>query len=859
MWIDRVEVGGFRGLSGLFDFTPSLNIVVGDNEAGKSSLHDALVRLLYGFSRSERRRARGSSVLERCAPWDGTPFRLAGIVRDDSAEYRIEWDFARHRVRVMDGMARDISDRVAGRGDDVRLGRTLLGLDYEDFRQVCCIDQEALLSVRQSPTLGMALQEAVANVSGDTPVQHAVEALNEFLRSTIGARVDNLRPSPTGTLSALLRERDALREQLQELENARERLRQISYDRAKARDEHEVLLRARDRARQLRLADDARALDQRVQEAERLLGIASSAPPPEDELPDALVDAVKIARDHVSTAERDLASATREAETVAAEVRRLEDEQRELLAQVDGLAPYAEVDVSAREAVQALSAQLDALDTDVDAPAPAIPPRDPLLERYRHEREDLYAAVAGRRRVTLRRVLWITLIVMTLGLAWVIRRVVRRIRRPQARSADPLVAYGGASLHELDERVTEEDRRVAQAEALVAAYAERRAAHEERRRELTQRLQGALDEVAAPAAELDARVRAYLTAVERHLRYLGRHAALNEVRRRVVELRRAQEDASRAQRDLDAARRGLADAYGAAGIAEADLVLAGVDFDKRLAAAHGAAAERQEAAKAAAALDALLAGATPDDLRQQRDHVAATLAEHGTARADLRTGDALNLDSEELEDALATTAERVTELETLERQLEEQVGDPASLKERLALVEERLKRLDEAKEGVAIARTLLQESADELSREFAPHLNEALRRNLARVTGGRYSEALVDAELRVSVVVPATGRVHSADELSRATKDQIFLVERLEIARLLAPTKPLAPLLLDDPFAHYDRHRIAYALEVLAEVAGDRQVFVFTEDEELEDIARAHCASCNVLALPSPAVAAVVV
>ena len=54
--IERLEIGGFRGLSGPFAFTPGLNLVAGDNEAGKSTLHDALIRSLYGFAAPERRR-----------------------------------------------------------------------------------------------------------------------------------------------------------------------------------------------------------------------------------------------------------------------------------------------------------------------------------------------------------------------------------------------------------------------------------------------------------------------------------------------------------------------------------------------------------------------------------------------------------------------------------------------------------------------------------------------------------------------------------------------------------------------------------------------------------------------------------
>jgi uncharacterized protein YhaN len=116
---------------------------------------------------------------------------------------------------------------------------------------------------------------------------------------------------------------------------------------------------------------------------------------------------------------------------------------------------------------------------------------------------------------------------------------------------------------------------------------------------------------------------------------------------------------------------------------------------------------------------------------------------------------------------------------------------------------------------------------------------------------------MVNAELMVQVVVPETGKLQPADELSRATKDQLFLVQRLEIARLLAPTKGKAPLLLDDPFAHYDRERSRRGLEVVAEATEERQIIVFSEDPELADLAREACSACHVIELAPPLMTAI--
>jgi uncharacterized protein YhaN len=104
----------------------------------------------------------------------------------------------------------------------------------------------------------------------------------------------------------------------------------------------------------------------------------------------------------------------------------------------------------------------------------------------------------------------------------------------------------------------------------------------------------------------------------------------------------------------------------------------------------------------------------------------------------------------------------------------------------------------------------------------------------------------------VRVELLGDGSLKSAEDLSRATKDQLVLVERLEIARLQPPTRGSAPLLLDDPFAHYDRTRLRLGLEIVADIAQERQVVIFSEDRSLIDEARASCPACSMIELPNP-------
>jgi predicted ATP-dependent endonuclease of OLD family len=82
VWIEQLDVRGFRRLRGTFRFDKGLTIVVGDNESGKSSLHEALIRTLFGFPRSDRTRRSGFSVKDSCTPWLESDYGINALLRE---------------------------------------------------------------------------------------------------------------------------------------------------------------------------------------------------------------------------------------------------------------------------------------------------------------------------------------------------------------------------------------------------------------------------------------------------------------------------------------------------------------------------------------------------------------------------------------------------------------------------------------------------------------------------------------------------------------------------------------------------------------------------------------------------------
>jgi uncharacterized protein YhaN len=206
----------------------------------------------------------------------------------------------------------------------------------------------------------------------------------------------------------------------------------------------------------------------------------------------------------------------------------------------------------------------------------------------------------------------------------------------------------------------------------------------------------------------------------------------------------------------------------------------------------------------------LAAGRDPDDVEHDLD----------------RAREARDRATAESERLAAAVAERLRAL-----------PDVAALRERLDAADELVTRLQHVDRVLRLAETELGEAAAETYRDFAPLLNASLEAGIARLTGGRYAHAFVDEDLRIRVEAPETGAVVDLDRLSVGTQKQAYLVQRLELVRLLCPGAEALPVLLDDPFAHFDADRLERTLAWLAEAAAERQIIVFATQRRVADLA----------------------
>jgi DNA repair exonuclease SbcCD ATPase subunit len=185
----KLDVKGFGPLRGEWTFAPNkVNLVVDDNERGKSSLLAAIVSALYGLE-DDRRTHRVLTPLDRWRPWQGGEFRVELEVEVTGRRLRIARDFERGTVTVFDGAGREVTPEFVTGREDGSIGQILLGLDAAEFEKCAFVRQGDMDNVvpgdekaRRSSTLRARLENAADTHIGDTNASEALRVLEEALR-----------------------------------------------------------------------------------------------------------------------------------------------------------------------------------------------------------------------------------------------------------------------------------------------------------------------------------------------------------------------------------------------------------------------------------------------------------------------------------------------------------------------------------------------------------------------------------------------------------------------------------------------------------------------------------------------------
>ncbi|MAU97517.1 MAG: hypothetical protein CMP81_16790 [Fulvimarina sp.] len=884
MYLKSLRVSEFASIlrADLEGFDPGLNVVVGDNEAGKSTLLKALRAAFF-----QKYRGRGEAV-EAFLPYGGEGRRptVSVAFSHGGADYRLTKSFLTRAAAELEGpwaspIAGDaVEEKLAellgfthpGRGDSklaehqgafgllwVEQGRSNTGLDIGAGRDAVTASLEGEVGTILGGERGRSLIAAAKGLNDRHFTATGRIGANAPLK-TLDDELAVLR-------AELVQKRAAHAELEQKLKKLEDRRRSLKgYDEARTVEKAEEALRAaeaglrraEERDREWQAADTAlkqaeavragaaEALKRRdgqakeAASARRAFEAAAADFAEIDAAARAAADAVGVAVMEQETARiaLKLAEARHEAHRRRSDLARESATRDRLLAVVEAAGGLSEqiAQVGARLDVIAIDRKaLDAIDKaarrlrdcevrlQVTAPAVTFEPASGGSVRA----PDGSAVAAGEPR-----------------------RILSRSRfELDGFGAVTIEPGGGAANLEAELREAE----AALARLLRGAGA---ASEAEARQAFAQRQE--LDaEMKLLSARRDALVPDGLDAARARLRAaeaaLGRLAAFAEddtvtddaenpfgdaapgnedpsaageavSERLVAALEAARRQASAADRALDAARRGSEATTLRRVAAESDLAHLKSQAE-RLSAEIAAA----EAASPREVLVARLAEADID-CDAKRGRIALRESERGAEGPD--AAEARRRDAEKALRQIGETVQRLRD-ETLGLEGEVRVAGGSGVGEAAALLEERIADLERRRARVAIeadASRLLYTTLLEAQRAAREHWLGPIKTRVAPFLKLIHPESDIDLDeetLELKGILRA-GVEERFERLSAGAREQVAVVTRLALAQVLKQGGHPATVILDDALVNTDEIRLERMHRVLREAARELQVIVLT-------------------------------
>ncbi len=169
---------------------------------------------------------------------------------------------------------------------------------------------------------------------------------------------------------------------------------------------------------------------------------------------------------------------------------------------------------------------------------------------------------------------------------------------------------------------------------------------------------------------------------------------------------------------------------------------------------------------------------------------------------------------------LAELARQTAELEGLRKGREESHRPIGQIQAQIADVEESCQNFQFELDALQLAKQKLLSLSGQLHRDFAPQLNARISKALERITGSRYTRAVIDQTLGIRLEDRQTHQLVEVSALSNGMADLVYLVMRLELLELLCSQggeRVQVPIILDDSFTQLDDEHTARLLGYLLE------------------------------------------
>jgi len=807
--LKTIHINSFGKLKNFhLPLSPGLNVIYGNNEAGKTTVMTFIKMMFYGTT--ARSSDIGKNARKKYAPWDGSP--MSGYIEfeADGMDYRLEREFGNSNVsdtinlwNLTTGSAEPLSCKYDA-------GERFMGISASSFeRSVFIGDISAVIHGNDrddeiTRKLMNYSSSADENISYET-VRKRLQKAHEELRS---------KNKKNGEIDRLLTELSEKKELLsraeedEEQRKADEELHAAYCDILEKKTEH--YRRLSDKIKEQRIIRELHSLEVQT----RKNAVKSELENKISELTDRIsTDTFTVTEAFLDECSDMLSRLTRMKEKYSErknEFRELSNELSEMKLQETIESNDADIDLMSDEITEA-SGQLDILRADLSQTEAA---KDEITDLIRetHIKEELWnERIAEAEPNYLVLIPGAVIIIVAVSLfiknAWFLLSVIPVI---------PAVIFG-TKLIELIARLRDRhagiEHKAPDYEAAYRSYDEKMNEYVQQTDELNREIMLLTDKISGIQSRKN-------------------DTELSTTRLRMIleqkksELEKLNDEINRSGSEISELNFHITEYF-----SEYRTVSGTSEIPELMDEALDTLAEIE---KTKAVLESKLEEDIVSDTPEQINERSALLKEKLSM---LTENSGLNLLSDIQTDAMEE------ELETLKNEtasLKEQISDmrsritsryhdslqPSQLINEINAIKKQTAGLAKYDQSLLTAMEVMEEAENEIRQTFAPELNSKTEKILSHLTGGKYSETIVSRDFDITSAENRNSSFREWQYLSTGTCEQAYFSLRLALADMMTGNK--VPLFMDDVFAQYDEERTGKGFLFLNEYSRLNQVLFFT-------------------------------
>ena len=233
-------------------FSDNINVIYGENEAGKSTLLHFIINSLYGISKNKK--GKEYSDFEKYKPWSGDDFSgKISYELDNNKKYEIFRDFKKKNPKIFNENMEDISKEFSidkTKGNEFFYEQTKV--DEDLFLSTLVVNQQEVKLHKQEQNV---LIQKIANLVGtgedNVSYKRAIDRLNRRQLDEVGTQKSREKP-----INIVQREIENLENEKSEIEKYVDIKYNIEENRSKLQDDINELENENDFLQEIKLLDE---------------------------------------------------------------------------------------------------------------------------------------------------------------------------------------------------------------------------------------------------------------------------------------------------------------------------------------------------------------------------------------------------------------------------------------------------------------------------------------------------------------------------------------------------------------------------------------------------------------------------